>query len=81
MIHREVEGVFVAIEEVEAEVTSVAQEEVVKTTAYGRRDHNTDKILEEERVVDLKKKSHWMEEKKQKYPVGGILLHEISTAV
>ena len=73
MMHSEVEGAFVARQEVEAEVTSVVQEEVVKTATYGKRDHNTDKILEEERVVDLEKKSHWMEERQQEDPVGGIL--------
>ena len=39
---------------------------------WEKRSH-TDKILEEERVVDLEKKSHWMEEIQQKDPVGGIL--------
>ena len=50
---------------------------MVKTATYGRRDHNTDKILEEERVVDLEKKSHWMEERQQKDPVGGILAKHV----
>ena len=46
---------------------------MVKTATYGKRDHNTDKILEEARVVDLENKSHWMEERQRKDPVGGIL--------